>query len=183
MPSHLPAGWYVTDPARTPAIKETVGNLPRGIGVIFRHFGDAVQLSIARDLAGICREQGRPLLVSADPDLANAIGADGVHWPAKLARRATRAAGLASMSVHNVQELRLSRILGMDAILVSTVFPSDSPSARAAIGLERLARVRQSQGPTIYGLGGIDSSNCERTAKIAGFAAVSGLEEVFGPRT
>ena len=183
VPAPLPAGFYVTDPGRTPAILETVRNLPAGIGVIFRHFGMREQRLLAPDLAGLCRAQRRTLLVGADTSLARRIGACGVHWPARLAASASHCPGLKTMSVHSVSEFRQAQRLGMDAVLISTVFRSDSPSSAAPIGLARLARYRRRGGPVIYALGGIGASNCEQTARVAGFAAVSGIEEVFGPRT
>lgn len=187
LPSFLPAALFVTDPVRTPDLPETVERLPAGIGVLFRHFGRPDQLDLAPLLAEICRSQSRTLLVSADSRLAVDIGADGVHWPARLAHEAARVMpslkpAIKTMSVHSARELQRARTLGMDAILVSTVFGSDSPSAEAPIGLLRLASFARSAGIGVYALGGVTSENAERLGKLSGFASVSGLGEVYRPR-
>ena len=182
----LPAGLFVTDPERTPDLLETIEALPDGIGVLFRHFGRPDQLKLAPQLGKLCRAQFRQLIVSADPLLAIRIGAGGVHWPARLTLAATKVLrsqklGIQTMSVHSVEELRRARCLGMDAILVSAIFRSDSPSAGTPIGLSRFASFGRNAGMAVYALGGVTSENAERVSKLSGFASVSGLGEVYRP--
>lgn len=182
-----PPALFVTDPDRTPHILSTAEHLPDGVGILFRHFGRDDQIALAPQLAALCRSQGRVLLVSGDNILARTLGASGVHWPARMAGEVRAPAlegkrGIRTMSVHSAKELRLARHLGMDAVLVSTILSSDSPSADNPIGLARLAAyVRQSR-MSVYALGGITSKNAERVAVLAGFASVSGFSDVYGPR-
>lgn len=182
----LPAALFLTDPARTPDIIATTTQLPEGVGVLLRHFGRPDQIAIAAELAATCREQGRTLLVSADPALCEEIHADGVHWPGRLVRAGDwkPASGkLQTMSVHRAEDLNLAERTGMDAVLVSPVFASDSPSATNPIGLARLQDYTENTTLQVYGLGGIDAENAERVAAICGFASVSGFSEVYRPRT
>ena len=187
MPPSLPAGLFVTDPARTPDILETVERLPDGFGVLFRHFGLADQIKLAPSLARLCHSQSRLLLVSADPRLARHIDATGVHWPTRLASEASRITpsqkpGIQTMSAHSIKELRHARSLGMDAILVSSVFESASPSAGAPMGLARLAAFARNTNLGVYALGGIVAENAERVSNLAGLASSSGLSRVYRPR-
>ncbi|WP_300391630.1 thiamine phosphate synthase [Henriciella sp.] len=182
----LPPGLFVTDPSRTSDILETVHALPDGIGVLFRHFGNPDQLTLAPDLGLLCRRQGRPLIVSADPELCAQIRASGVHWPARMTESKPvnlRTDQLNTMSVHAIRDVRRAQTLHMDAVLISPVFASDSPSAGAPLGLPRLTSYARRAGMNVYALGGVTANNAERVARIAGFASVSGLEKVYGPRT
>ena len=59
--------------------------LPRGTDVVYRHFGVAERVRVARKLMAIARGRGLVLLIAADPALAQRVGAHGVHWPQRLA--------------------------------------------------------------------------------------------------
>lgn len=188
MPGTLPPAMFVTDPDRTPCILSTARHLPDGVGVLFRHFGRNDQLALAPQLAALCRSEGRVLLVSGDETLARAIGASGVHWPARMARKGRTPAaecgrGIRTMSVHSTKELRVARRLGMDAVFISAVFASGSPSAGIPIGLNRLAAYARHSPMAVYALGGITFQNAERIAPFAGLASVSGFSDVYGSRT
>src|SRR5262245_30814381 len=84
----LPPLLFLTDPLRTPDPLAVAKRLPRGAGVVFRHFGAANRLTLARQLSTICRRRGLVLLIGMDPALARRVRANGVHWPERcLARR------------------------------------------------------------------------------------------------
>lgn len=183
LPPSLPAGFFMTDPTRIEDPVSIIEQLPDGIGVIIRHFGEADAIEEAAEIAGICRQSRRICLIGADAGLARELGADGVHWPARLARAASRHASdfpINTMSAHTIHEVRAAERAGMDAAIVSTVFVSDSPSAGQAIGLSRLARIAAATSVPVYALGGIGAENVERTSKIAGFASVSAFSDLRG---
>ena len=71
----LPSAWFLTDPDRTKNLLAVIARLPRGWGVIYRHFGAGERFTVGAALARACRLRGLILLVSADPALAAAIGA------------------------------------------------------------------------------------------------------------
>src|SRR5262245_21883770 len=77
----LPRAFFLTDQDRTKNLLAILPRLPRGWGVIYRHFGAPNRFVVGRELARACRQRGLFLLVSADPCLAQRIRADGVHWP------------------------------------------------------------------------------------------------------
>ncbi len=177
MPDRLPAGFFLTDPARIENPLAAVAALPRDVGVIIRHFGQAEEIRRAGSIVRFCHETGRHVLVAADPALAGELKADGVHWPARLAPVALRHKAsfqLNTMSAHTPSELRRAVSLGMDAGLVSTVFASDSPSAGQPMGVMRLAAVSNRAPIPVYALGGIGPQTITRVAPFAGAASVSG---------
>lgn len=158
-----PALFILTDPARTPDPVTLAEHLPEGSGLILRTYGRASIEAAAFPLAEIARRRGFALLISADPDLAARAGADGVHWPQWSLMQAHRPwpGALVTASAHDPHALRRAQKLA-DAVLVSTVFPSKSPSAGRPMGAFRLAAwARRSPAP-VYGLGGVTSTTVRR---------------------
>lgn len=179
----LPRAFFVTDPARTPELLAIAARLPRGFGVIWRHFGAADRLATGRKLANICRRRGLVLLVSADPALAARIGADGVHWPeTRLSGvRPRRAQWIETAAAHAPRAIARAARLGADAVLVSPVFPSRSPSALRPLGVLRFRQLARAARLPVYALGGINAANAARAmAHAAGWAAIDGVIEGWG---
>ena len=179
---HLPGGFFLTDPGRVEDVRAIIGALPEGIGVIIRHFGQADAIETAHLIVSDCKKARRLVLIAADPALARATGASGVHWPFRLRHRIRRSrngeAMIQTLSVHSTAELRMARHCPVDACLYSTVFRSDSPSAGSPMGLMRFAiAARQSPKP-LYALGGITHDNAESIARFGGFASVSAFEDL-----
>ena len=178
----LPALWFVTDPIRTPDPAAVAARLPRGAGVIFRAFGAADAVHAAQRLARIAAARGLVLLVGADEALAVAAGAHGLHLPERMIARAPRLrarrpAWIVTAAAHGPAALALAARNGIDAALVSAVFPSRSPSAGAPIGPVRLAGLARRAGLPVIALGGVDAKTAPRLigTGAAGLAAVDGF--------
>lgn len=173
---------FVTDPARVADPEAVARRLPRGAGIIFRHFGAADADDQGLRLAAIARERGLLLLVGEDAALAARIGADGVHLPERRARgaarlRLARPHWLITAAAHSPRAIVRARRAGAHAVLLSPVFPSRSPSAGRPLGLMRFAALARRAGLPVYALGGATMKNAPRllSAGAAGIAAVSGL--------
>ncbi|MFM8374937.1 MAG: thiamine phosphate synthase, partial [Phenylobacterium sp.] len=123
-----------TDPDRTPDPVALALSLPRGTGLVYRAFGAPDRLEIARALAAIARRRGLVLFIGADVGLAVRIGAAGLHLPERLAGRAPRLRRQGWLITAAAHSLRAARRPGVDAFILSAVFPSASPSAGAPIG-------------------------------------------------
>ncbi len=165
---------------RTTDILGIAQRLPRGFGIVWRHFGAADRLETGRTLACICRRRGLILLVSADPALAARIGAHGVHWPeARLKGMRLKSAGLIETSAaHAPRAIARAHRLGIDAVIVSPVFPSRSPSADRALGVLRFRQMACTARLPVYALGGLNAANAARAmTHAAGWAAIDGVVE------
>lgn len=179
----LPVVWFVTDPGRTPDPVAIAQRLPRGTGVIFRHFGLAGAENTARRLAEVAQARGLILLIGADAPMALRVGAAGVHLPERdaagaAALRAAYPDWIVTAAAHSGAAVRSAFAAGADAVLLSAIFPSTSPSAGAPLGVRTLGRVvRRMRGP-VYALGGVNEATARRLigTGVAGFAAV----EAFG---
>jgi thiamine-phosphate pyrophosphorylase len=167
----------VTDPQRTPDPVAAAHDLPRGMGVIYRSFGNPNAVQIARALRRVCTARGLLLLIGADAALAARAGADGVHLPERLASRAPRLrrqGWIVTAAAHSAKALRAR---GVDAFLLSPAFESRSPSAGKPLGPLRVARlVRLARAP-VYALGGVNARTVRRLkgSGVVGIAAVEGL--------
>jgi thiamine-phosphate pyrophosphorylase len=181
--------FFVTDPARTPDPAAIAARLPAGAGVIYRAFGAAEAVAVAQRLRRVADMRALILLIGADEALAARVGADGVHLPERLigvaARlRARRPQWLLTAAAHDARALQRAYLAGLDAVLVSPVFPSLSPSADGALGPIRFASlVRQAHLP-VYALGGVNGGTAARllSTRAVGLAAVQSLTISSGPR-
>ena len=178
----LPSLVFFTDPARVADPEAVAERLPRGAGLVFRAFGAADAEARGRRLRAIADAQGLILLVGADEILADAIGADGVHLPERArasapALRARRPDGLITVAAHDLNAVRAASALDVDALVVSPVFNSNSPSAGLPLGIEGLIALVAATDKPIYALGGIRAQTAEslRNTGIVGLAAVEAL--------
>jgi thiamine-phosphate pyrophosphorylase len=180
--SALPPMVFVTDPERTPDPAAVAERLPPGAGVIYRAFGAGDALQIALGLRRICERRGLILLIGADADLAARAGAHGVHLPERDVNRGVRLrarhrAWLITGAAHSARALDAAARAGLDAALVSPVFPSNSSSAKTVLTPIRLARLTAKALLPVYALGGVKAATAKRLigTGVAGLAAVEGL--------
>ena len=184
----LPPLLIFTDPVRVAAPWTVAARLPVGAAVVYRHFGAADREATARRLREITAHRRVRLLIGLDADLAEQVGADGLHLP-------ERARGLAAeirarhpqwtiTAAAHADTAEDAETGGLDALVMSPVFATLSPSPlRPLLGVEGLARtVRQSKIP-VYGLGGIDAATVGRLAGTGacGIAGVDGFTRAFSP--
>jgi thiamine-phosphate pyrophosphorylase len=180
--SRLPSLWLVTDPARSPDAVAAAMRLPRGAGLIYRAFGAPDALQTAKALRRIAWARGLVFLVGADARLAAKAKADGVHLPDRAARKAIRLRRLhpgwrITAAAHDRAALVRAGRFSLDAALVSVVFASGSPSARALLGPIRFASLIRGARTPVIALGGINKKTAPRLigTGAAGLAAVEGL--------
>lgn len=180
--SGLPPAFFLTDPTRVPDPLPVVGNLPRGWGVILRHFGMGDQIALAEPLSKLCRRRGLILLIANDPELAIQVRADGVHWPERSLGKARRWVGrfeITTGAAHSRSSVRKAERSGCDAALLSTVFASKSPSASKPLGPVKFRALSRSANLPVYGLGGVNSDNAGCIAPFGGIASIGGIVEAF----
>ena len=181
LPWHLPPLLFLTDPNRTPDPIGDAAKLPAGSGIIYRHFGRQDRFDVAQGLAEVSTQRGLCLLITADPELAKHVGADGVHWPEARLLQAWKWRDqfqLQTASAHSRRAIWAAQRVQMDAVLVSSIFPSMSPSARRPMGVTRLRFLKQHTPLPVYGLGGVSVTNAPRIASVAGLASVSALSGI-----
>ena len=172
----LPALLYFTDPIRTPYPEAIAARLPKGSAIVYRGFGAPDAQGTALRLKAIARRRGLTLLIGADEALAARVGADGVHLPERLASRAARIRSkhpdwLITAAAHSSRAARAR----VDAVVVSAIFPSASPSAGKPLGPLRLAQIVRLARSPVYALGGINHTTAARLLA-TGAVGIAGVE-------
>lgn len=147
---------------------------------MFRAFGATDAVDRGRRLKAIAGARGLKLLVGADACLAARLAADGLHLPERLAaksRRSRRRGWIVTCAAHSLAAARRAKAAGADAVVVSAIFASGSPSAGPPIGPVRLALLVRQAGLPVYALGGVNNKTARRLkdAGLVGLAAVGGL--------
>lgn len=184
---NLPPLLFFTDPERTPRPWETAARLPAGSGVVFRSFGAVDALEIARRLRDATRSRDGLLLIGLDAELAERVEADGVHLPERALDRAVALAAAhpgwrITGAVHSAEGL--ARVDGLDAAVLSPVFPAGGASAsRAALGVAQFEAWVSASPVPVYALGGVDGSNAHELvgSGACGLAGVGAIQAAFGP--
>ncbi len=174
---------FFTDPLRTPDPEGVAERLPPGAAVVFRAFGAPDAEARGQKLRQITYRRGLLLLIGANAELAERLGADGLHLPERMtaelpAIRARHAHWWLTVAAHGEDAARAGAAAGADALVVSPIFSSASPSAGPPLGVEALKRIVAAVPTPVYALGGVRASTVDQLldSGIIGIAAV----EAFG---
>ncbi len=165
----------VTDPAYTDArildvVPAIMRALPPGAFAVQlrdkKREGPAIR-AFAEHLRAVTKPAEGPsalLLINNDPDLAKAVGADGVHlggtgMKVSDAREILGRGAFVTIAAHSDQAVKLGAEDGADGALVSAIFAS--PGKAAGRGLSALLSARAVAGRRllIYALGGVERVN------------------------
>ena len=123
--------------------------------------------ALAEELRALTAERGAHLIINDRADVALAVGADGVHLPARglppaVARRIVGEGMLVGVSTHSLAEARQAAEAGADYIFFGPLFYTPSKAAYGPpVGLEALQEVAAALGTSlpVIGLGGVKPGN------------------------
>ena len=137
-------------------------------------------MKVASDMQKAARSQGLFLSASFDESLLS-LRLDGVHWPRWMLpkRRSAPGMGLQSSSAHSHRGVTRAERSGMDVCFVSSVFPSDSPTAPKAMGVQRFRNLSRNTRIPLIALGGVTADTACCIANSAAFASIGGLADLF----
>lgn len=143
---------------------------------------DALILQEARELKALCQRYGVPFLVNDRPDLAQTVGADGVHVGREdtgltEARNLLGPNALLGGSAHTVEEALAAQAAGADYLGCGAVFGSGTKHNVSQMPLETLTAICQAVDIPVVAIGGVslDSLPLLAGTGIAGVAVISGL--------
>lgn len=166
-PRSWPRSWLMTDERVGEGLWDALARLPKGGGVIFRHY--ATQPNERRALFARVRRMARKrglTLIVAGSVLA---GANGIHG-----RHARRGHGLLTRPVHSRTEAIAAQKAGADLIVVSPVFQTRSHPGARGLGPVRMGLMLRGIDLPVIALGGMDARRLKRLAplKLHGWAAI-----------
>lgn len=164
----IPAIWLMTDERMGEGLWPALDRLPRGAGIVFRHYGlePRARRSLVRRVAKVARRRSLVLVVAgADP----APGSTGVHNRRGLPPRFPRTA-----SAHNRREAIAAWRGGADAVFVSPVFATRSHPGARALGPVRFGLMVRSLRVPVIALGGMTPKRARRLRALGayGWAAI-----------
>jgi len=171
----LPALWLISDARNDAGLEAALARLPRGSGLIYRHYhlADAARLARFRALRRIARARGHIVILADSALTAREWGADGIYGsPRALWPRRRRMLHLAT--AHNFAEIGLAARLRADAVLVSPVFPTATHPGAPVLGAARFRLLAARAPLPVIALGGMTAARA-RTLCWPRWAAIDGL--------
>ena len=141
----IPRIWMMTDERMGERLWDALARLPRGSGVVFRHYDALDRAALLHRVAKIAARRGLLLAVA---------GGGGLH--VHNARRRI-VGGVQTASAHNRREAVAAIRGGADALFVSPVFATRSHPGARALGRAKLGLMIRGLGVPIIALGGMDA--------------------------
>ncbi|WNK00242.1 thiamine phosphate synthase [Thalassospiraceae bacterium LMO-JJ14] len=174
----------MTDVERLPDPAPYLPHLPPASAIIVRHPQMDEAHRMAAALMPKARRYGVAVLLSA-PFPPALLEADGIHIPeAALGRwKASDIArlnpALVTASAHSQRAVMTAKRRGVDAVLLSPVFPTRSHGTAASLGVSRFATIAGTAGLPVIALGGITEARIIRVLH-AGASGLAGIG-LFSP--
>lgn len=163
----LPRVWMLTDERQGKAMWDAIARLPKGSGVIVRHYSLALRDRIA--MAHRIASGGRFVAFAGTDSEARQAGAQAVYGASRCR------GGLPRLHpVHDHREIRAAERAGAALLLLSPVFPTRSHPGARSLGPHRFARLAASARTPVIALGGMTPARFRRlqTLGAQGWAAI-----------
>jgi thiamine-phosphate pyrophosphorylase len=186
----LPPLIYMTDEKRVPNPLAAINKLNPGSGVVFRHYAINDRVKLGHEIKQLCIKNCLILLVAGDYKLAWDLNADGFHLaehqvlspPLNMRLWRQRPNKIITAAVHSRKALLKCQKLGVDAALVSPIFPTKSHINQPSLGVTGFQRMVYKTTVPIYALGGISKKNAGQLLNtpaigIAGIGAIADNEQ------
>ena len=163
----LPRVWILTDERRGDALWAAIDRLPKGAGVIVRHYSlpEKDRQAMARRIA----RRGVFVAYSGTEHAARRAGAKAVYGPTRTPGRLPRL-----FPVHNRSEIIVAERAGAALLLLSPAFPTRSHPDTRALGPFRFGILARTARTPVIALGGMTPNRFKRLKLLGaqGWAAI-----------
>lgn len=159
----VPTLWLMTDERLGDDLWRALMRLPRGAGVVFRHY--------ATPIAERRRVFARVLRVGRARDLL-VVRAGSVAMRGEMGTHRARGPGLVTWPVHSLREAGAARRAGADVVFVSPVFSTRSHPGAGTLGVVGGAALARRCAGVRVALGGMDARRFSMTRGFEGWAAI-----------
>jgi len=175
----LPQIWLMSDERMGDRLLPSVKALPRGSGVIFRHYSLASEArrALFSRLRRIGRQRGLTLILAGSQAQAREWGADGYHGRSKRTG-AVAPRLLHTAPLHNRQEIR-THSSQADLVFLSPLFATSSHPEGKPLGVHAFSALTRICDAPVIALGGMSRARFAmlRKGQIHGWAAISALQK------
>jgi thiamine-phosphate pyrophosphorylase len=164
----IPALWLMTDERMGEGLWRALDRLPRGAGVVFRHYRleAGARRLLMRKVAKVARRKGLVLLLAGGAPRWSGAGTNN--------RRGSPPARLRTASAHRRSEVIAAARAGADAVFVSPVFATRSHPGARTLGPVRFGLMVRGLGVPVIALGGMTAKRGRRLRPLGanGWAAI-----------
>ena len=130
----------------------------------------------------ICKNYGALFIINDRLDIAQVVGADGVHlgqsdMPIEKTREILKDKFLIGATARNVEEAKRAELLGADYIGSGAIFGTSTKDNAKKLEMEDLKKIVASIKIPVFAIGGININNVSSLKNIGlqGICAVSGI--------
>ncbi len=185
-----PSTWLLTDERQGDALWTALRRLPRGSGVVVRHYSlnGADRGKLFKRVLGIARARRLIVLLGSDPTASpQPLPGEG-RGPATIGpildpglRRGTesgiylgspaktRTKPATAIGVHDLKEIRQAERNGASLLLLSPLFPTRSHPEGKTLGIPRFAALAKATRLPVIALGGVDARHARLLARIGAY--------------
>ena len=163
-----PRLWLMTDERMGERLWPALERLPRGSGVVFRHYRLPLgeRRALFARVATVARRRGLVLLRAGEQPLSRSE--DGTHGTRRRVR-----SGWYSRAAHSPAEIVAGMRAGADLLFVSPVYTTRSHPGAPALGAVRLGLLVRGVGVPVIALGGMDARRAKRLRRLVyGWAGI-----------
>lgn len=170
----LPDLWLISDARNDAGLEQSLRRLPRGSGLIYRHYHLPPAERVARwhVLLRLARARGHLAILADSALTAREWGADGIYG-APRALYPTRDL-LTLATAHSLRELAQANRARADAVLLSPAFATRSHPDGRVLGPLRLRLLARHAAMPVIALGGMTRRTARRL-HWRRWAAIDGL--------
>lgn len=144
-------------------------------------------LTLAHAVRALCHRYHAKLLLNADLDMVDEVGADGIHLTSRrLMQTLSRpwpVDRFVAASCHNEHELAQAQKIGADLVVLGPVVATASHPDSVPLGWDRFDQLQKTSALAVYALGGMSATDVDTstTRGAQGVAMIRGLWEAPDP--
>ncbi len=167
----LPRVWMLTDERQGEAIWDMIANLPRGTGIVVRHYSlsEDARARMFRRVKALARKQGLTVAFSGTDRRARQLGADAVYG-----KGATRSILPRLFPAHGRREIVAAERAGAALILLSPAYATRTHPGARSLGSVRFGALAGRTRIPVIALGGMTDRRYRRLIALGaqGWAAI-----------
>ena len=163
--------------------KIKLNKLDNNIHLIYRNYHQKIDYNLIKKIKLFCKIKRIKFYISNNIKLAIKLGLDGAYIPSfnkkiiqniYLKRKDFSIIG----SAHNLVEIRIKEIQGVDKIFLSPIF---NTKEKTGLGIIKFNNLSSYSKTNIIALGGINKSNINKLklTKVDGFASISYIDNLY----